>query len=475
MDFSAKMAGPILCVSLVVPGGCCYSLGTLGLVPQRARQHNFRETTIVRRLSPFVLILLTSAASADDWPQWGGPFRDAVWRETGIVDRLPDKDVLPRVWSVPVSEGYSGPAVAEGLVYLTDRQPHKRNERIICFDAETGTEIWKYSYPARYTVSYPAGPRATPVIDDGRLFTIGAVGHLICFNAVSGRVLWDKNFSTDFGTSLPTWGMAASPLIDGDRLITLVGGADGALVVCFDKGTGEEIWRALDDPAVGYSPPMIFEFGGRRQLIIWHPAAVTALDPDNGSVIWEFPWSISAGLCVPAPRKIGQQLFLTSFYNGPLMLNVTSDATDVAWKGTSNSEKNTDGLHSIMPTPIVNKQNIFGICSYGQLRCLDTQTGQRRWESLDATGSGRWWNAFIIAHEDRYFIHNEQGDLIIANLSADGYQEISRAQLVAPTREVRRRMTIWSHPAFAQKSVFARNDRELVRVDLSDSGAGDGG
>ena len=140
----------------------------------------------------------------------------------------------------------------------------------------------------------------------------------------------------------------------------------------------------------------------------------------------------------------------------------------IAWKGKSNSERNTDGLHSIMMTPVVNQTHIYGVCSYGQLRCLETRTGKRLWETLEATGSDRWWNAFIIPHEDRYFIHNEQGDLIIAKLSPRGYKEISRAKLVEPTRRVKQRMTIWSHPAFAMKSVFARNDREIVRVDLSE-------
>ncbi|MCH2210810.1 MAG: PQQ-like beta-propeller repeat protein [Fuerstiella sp.] len=416
-----------------------------------------------------VLIFLTSGAIADDWPQWGGPQRDGVWRETGIVDRLPEEEVLPRKWSVPVGEGYSGPAVARGRVFLTDRQAEQGHERILCLDAHDGAELWQHSYAARYTISYPAGPRATPVIDDGRVFTLGAVGDLFCFSAVSGKIMWTKNFPKDFGTVLPVWGMAAAPLVDGDHLITLVGGTNGGLVICLDKATGQEIWRALDDPAIGYCPPMIFEFSGRRQLIIWHPTAVTALDPDDGSVIWEIPWSIQAGLCIAAPRKIGEQLFLTAFYNGPMMLNVSVGSAAVAWKGTSNSEIETDGLHSIMPTPWVDQENIFGVCSYGQLRCLETLTGKRRWESRKATGSGRWWNAFIIRHQDRFFIHNEQGDLIIAYLSADGYQEVSRSRLVAPTRKVQRRMTVWSHPAFAQKSVFARNDRELVRVDLSDS------
>ena len=418
----------------------------------------------------FAIILSTVCCSslfADDWPQWGGSQGDIVWRETGIVDKLPTDGLLPRVWSVPVAEGYSGPAVADGKVFLTDRMADARTERILCFDADTGKELWNVEYPSRYTVSYPAGPRATPVIDGDRLYTIGAVGQMYCLNTATGAEVWKTNFQTDFGTQLPTWGMAAAPLLDGDRLITLVGGSDGALVVAFDKMTGKELWRSLDDPAIGYAPPVIYEFGGRRQLIIWHPTAVSALDPETGTVLWEVPWKINAGLSIPMPRKIGDHLFLTAFYNGPVMLKVGSTSAEIAWKGNSNSEQKTDGLHSIMPTPWVTDSNIFGICSYGQLRCLNTKTGERVWETLDATGSGRWWNAFIIPHEDRFFIHNEQGDLIIANLTTDGYEELSRAKLVEPTRPVQRRMTIWSHPAFAMKSVFARNDKELVRVSLA--------
>jgi hypothetical protein len=191
------------------------------------------------------------------------------------------------------------------------------------------------------------------------------------------------------------------------------------------------------------------------------------LDPETGTVLWEMPWDIKAGLTIPMPRKLDDRLFLTSFYEGPRMLKVGADKAELLWKGNGVNEQQTDKLHSIMPTPVVLDENIFGVCSYGQLRCLKTDDGSRVWESLEATGSGRWWNAFIVPQGDRYFLHNEQGDLIIANLSDSGYEEISRAKLVEPTRPVQRRMTIWSHPAFAMKSVFARNDKELVRVNLA--------
>ncbi len=433
----------------------------------RHRSHWFnRKNTAMKILPVLCLAALAAPCLADDWPQWGGPQRDIVWRETGITRQFETDGLLPRVWSTPIAEGYSGPAVASGRVYITDRVAAEHTERVLCLNAETGAVVWQHEYAARYTVSYPAGPRATPTVHDGLVYTVGAVGHLLCFDATTGKVVWQKNFQDDFGTKLPTWGMAAAPLIDGNQLITLVGGPD-ALVVSFDRRTGKELWRALDDPAVGYCPPVIYEFGGVRQLIVWHPSAVSSLHPETGKEIWSVPFEIRAGLSIPMPRKIDDRLFVTSFYNGPMMLRVGPDSATVVWKGKSNSELNTDGLHSIMPTPVVHSDYIFGVCSYGQLRCLETDTGRRVWETLEATGSGRWWNAFLIEHEDHCFLHNEQGELIIARLDGDGYHELSRAKLVEPTRKVQRRMTIWSHPAFAMRSVFARNDKEIVRVDLS--------
>lgn len=433
-----------------------------------------RRNGIGRRHFLAVLSLLSFAvtgARGDDWPQWGGPQRDCVWREEGIVRSLPSGE-LPRVWSAPLGEGYSGPAVAKGRVVVTDfvdRRTSQGRERVQCLSADTGVLLWSHQYDVRYDISYPAGPRATPVIDDGRVYTVGATGRMFCFQLETGEILWEKNFVQDYETSLPTWGIAAAPLLLDEQLITLVGGAKGATVVSFHKSTGKELWRSIDDPQIGYCPPMLFEFEGRPTLIIWHPDAVTGLNPRTGEKLWDVPFAVQAGLCIPTPQKIGERLFVTSFYNGSMMLDFAGTAKPkIAWKGNSSSEIKTDGLHSIMSTPVVTEKYIFGVCSYGQLRCLDTKTGKRLWETFEATGHGRWWNAFIIPNGDKYFLHNEQGDLIIADLTGEGYHELSRSKLIEPTRPVQRRKTIWSHPAFAMKSVFARNDEEIIRVDLSD-------
>jgi outer membrane protein assembly factor BamB len=428
---------------------------------------------MTRNLTTLIALALSSPLLADDWPQWGGPQRDLVWREKGIVKTLPAGDLLPRVWATPIGEGYSGPAVADGKVYITDlvdRKAKSATERALCLDAATGKVLWTDAVPVEYGIAYPAGPRATPVVDGDRVYIAGAVGDLACLEAATGKVIWKKSLTADYGANLPTWGLSASPLVDGNQLITLVGGKGGALLVSFDKRTGKELWKAIDCPEVGYVPPVIFTFGGVRQLIQWHPRAVTSLDPATGAVLWEVPFKAKVGLVISTPRQVGSRLFVTAFYNGPLMLDVAADGkgASVLWKGKSDSEMKTDGLHSIMSTPWMTETHLYGVCSYGQLRCLDAKTGERLWETRQPTGEGRWWNAFIVPHEDRYFLHNEQGDLIIAAMTPEGYKELSRAKLIEPTRKVGTRMTIWSHPAFAMKSVFARNDKEIVRVDLSE-------
>lgn len=441
------------------------------------------------------LMVLPPGVGADDWAQWLGPDRNGVWRETGIVQKFP-ADGPPRRWRTAIGAGYSGPAVADGRVYVTDRMlakgtnnpanPFQRGnipgtERVVCLDASDGKVIWKHEYDCPYTVSYPAGPRTTPLVADGKVYTLGTEGQLFCFVASSGKIVWSRNLKKDYKIQAPLWGFSASPLLDGNRLICIVGGP-GSVAVAFDKDDGKELWRALSAREPGYCPPMIFEAGGRRQLIIWHPDAINGLDPETGKTYWSEPFHVKSGLTIPTPRKLGDLLFVTSFYNGPMMLRLEQSKPDATllWKGKSNSERRSDKLHAIMCTPFLENGHIYGVGSYGQLRCLKADTGERIWSSLKATGStgnarsrtDRWANAFIVKNHDRFFLWNEKGDLIIAKLSPEGYQEISRSHLLDPTNPMPGRDVVWSHPAFANKKIYVRNDKEIVCVDLAAPAAG---
>jgi outer membrane protein assembly factor BamB len=426
----------------------------------------------------------TSLLHGDDWPQWLGPQRDGVWREKGIVEKLP-ADGLKFRWRTPIGGGYTGPAVARGRVYLMDRQLARGatnpanafargeipgTERVLCLNEADGKILWQHEYDCPYTVSYAAGPRATPVVHDGKVYTLGSEGNLLGLDAEKGTILWSRDFKKDFEIKTPVWGFAGHPLVDGKKLICLAGG-NSSVAVAFYKDTGKELWRALSAKEPGYAPPMIHEFAGRRQLIIWHPEAVNALDPETGKIIWTHPItpSIRSGMTIPTPLKVGDQLFLTSFYNGSLMLRVRDDKPTVVWQSQKISERDTDGLHSVMATPLIENGYIYSPCSYGQFRCLKAGTGERLWETFAPTSgkSARWGHAFIVKHEERSFIFSETGDLIIAKLTPEKYEEISRARLVDAVNRDPGRPVVWSHPAFANRSVYARNDREIVCVSLA--------
>jgi outer membrane protein assembly factor BamB len=438
------------------------------------------------------------SCGADDWPQWLGPKRDSVWRESGIVEKFP-KGGPKELWRKPLGGGYAGPAVAGGKVFVIDRilAPGAKNpanpftpantrgrERVTCFDARKGNQLWQHSYDCPYRdVSYPCGPRATPLVHDGKVYTLGTMGDLYCLDSKDGKPIWSKSLMKDYSARVPGWGFAANPLLDGDNLIVLVGRKP--VVVALDRNTGKEKWRALEleSAEVGYCPPTICTFDGERQLIIWHPESVNGLDPATGKVLWTHEWGINANLTIPTPRQVGNKLFLTSFYNGSRLLEVKGGdkpSAKLLWRSNGRGEQpnQTDKLHSIMPTPFIKGDYIYGVCSYGELRCLRLSDGKRVWTDLTATGTGkepvRWANAFLVPQGDRFFLFNEKGDLIIARLTPDGYEQIDKAHLLDPTSQLggggrfgAPRKVVWMHPAFADRCVFARNDQEIVCYSLA--------
>jgi outer membrane protein assembly factor BamB len=437
-----------------------------------------------------IAISLCRASSliAADWPQWLGPERDSVWREDGILSSFPPGGP-PVVWRAQIGAGYSGPSVAQGRVFVLDRQlstnaanpsdPFARGsipgvERVTCLDAANGNQLWRFQYDCPYTMSYPAGPRTTPLVSDGKVFTLGAEGNLFCLDAANGTVLWSRDFKKDYSISTPLWGFAGNPLLDGNRLICLAGGSNST-VVALDKDTGKELWRALGTKEPGYCSPVIFSAGGARQLIVWDPESVNSLDPETGNVYWSSNSSatIRSGMTIPTPRRMDDLLFLTCFYNGSWMLKLDAarPAASTLWKSQRISEKNTDALHSTLSTPFLEDGYIYGVCSYGQLRCLNATNGERIWETFSATTDDgkemRWANAFIVKNGGRFFLFNEKGDLIIARLTPKGYEELSRAHIIDPVNRDAGRLVVWSHPAFANRRIYARNDKEIICVDLA--------
>ena len=380
-------------------------------------------------------LLIAGCLDAEDWPEWRGKVRGGVWVETGILEKFPAGG-LQAAWRQPVRAGFAGPAVSDGRVFITDYQASaakKGVERALALDEQTGKVLWTREWPANYQgIGYATGPRATPTVDGDRVYVMGAGGALLCLQVRTGAIIWQKDYLKDYGTVMPGWGITSAPLVDGKRLIAIVGGQPDAKVVAFDKLTGNELWRAIaSDSEPRYSQPVIVEKDGKRQLIVWHPVAVTSLDPVTGKTNWAQPMKTHMGMTLATPVASDSRSLVSSFYNWSMLVDLAGARI---WKGASDSEIDTDGLHAVVNTPVIDGEHIYGLCSYGQFRCLNLKTGERVWETMEVTKEkARWASGFIVRQADRYFINNDRGELIIARLSPAGYEEISRTHLIKPT------------------------------------------
>jgi outer membrane protein assembly factor BamB len=442
--------------------------------------------TWMRFGAALVLALGAAAARADDWPQWLGPKGDAEWRETGLLDKFP-KDGPKVLWRKELGAGYAGPAVVGDRVFVTDRvrpregeKPERGvlpgGERVLCLDAASGKIVWEHKYDCPYVrISFPSGPRTTPVIRGDRLWTLGTMGDLLCLEAKTGKVVWEKKLPKEYEIKPPVWGWSASLLLDDQRLYSLVGGK-GSAVCAFDAATGKELWRALDSEEVCYAPPTIVEAGGKRQLIVWLSDSVNGLDPETGKVHWTeaYPENgkpMRPAVSISTPVVLDGGLYVTSFYHGGLMLELDRKrpTATVRWRGKSDNIEKPDGLHALMMTPLLFDGHIYGVCGMGELRCLDAKTGKELWQTYAATGGKRdaFATAFLVRQGDRCWLFNDQGELILAKLSPKGYEELSRAKILEPSQDARGRTVVWSHPAFANRCVFARNDKEIVCVSVA--------
>lgn len=444
------------------------------------------------------LLGLSALSQAADWPQWMGPARDGVWHEDGIIKKIP-ADGLKLRWRAEVAGGYAGPAVAAGKVFVLDwtakpgtekaKDPFDRNtkagtERVLCFKESDGTLLWKHEYDCPYTISYSAGPRCTPTVDGDRVYTLGAQGNLKCLDVESGKVIWQKEVATGKDDSpVPLWGFAGHPLVLSDMLIVPTGNPKG-VVQALDKASGEAKWSALAVKEPGYSPPVVYQpKGGVAQLIYWHAEAINSLDPKTGKLNWTQPWGpVKFAVSISTPRvwhddKLGDVLLISSANEGSTLLQLDpNDPKSVKplWKRATKRGRSLDGIASLMSSPVLYQEHIYGVTGGGELRCIKASDGDIVWETMQATHGGEdplmWSTGFMVPVEntDRCFIANEKGDLVLVQLSPQGYKELGRAHVLDPTNIDAGRPVIWSHPAFAHHSIYWKNDKELACYSLEE-------
>lgn len=421
-------------------------------------------------------MLTTSLVQAEDWPGWMGPKRDNQWNPQTVPSSFPAAGLKP-LWSTKIAGGYSGPAVVAGRVYITDmvtqadakvdnfgRKAFDGTERVHCIDDATGKILWTHEYPVTYAISYPAGPRCTPIVDGDRLYTLGAEGDLYCFQADSGKVIWSKKLKQVYKTESPLWGYAAHPLIDGENLITLAGG-EGSQTVALNKKTGEEVWRFGTAKETGYSPPTIIQAGGVRQLILVNPEAVNSVNPENGKPYWTIPYLADNGSIIMSPVRAGKHLFIGGYSNRNLLIELGADQPTAKEVWRNQAKK---GMSPVNVQPMVIGEIVYGCDQSGELMAFNIASGERLWETSEPIsqrpqGSG---TAFMVKSSDRFFLFNESGELVIAKISEKGYEELARTKIIEPTNNAFGRDVVWCAPAFANGSIYVRNDEQIIRVVL---------
>jgi len=414
------------------------------------------------RLATLALPLLSPLAGlAADWPQWRGPNRDAVWNETGV--RFPSNRLVIQ-WRAPVGYGFSSPIVAKGRVWLTDSQldKPKARERMLCFDEATGRPLWAYSHDVSFpewafTPGQEKGPNATPIFFDGKVYVLGCVGHLFCFEARAGRVLWEKDLAQEYGFD-PLQTTSASPLIEGKLLILLLGGRP--CVLALDRNTGKEAWRALDESAA-HSSPIVIKADGARQLIVWTQQSVSGLEPRTGKVLWREQLPTLSDYIIATPVFSSGRLLLSG-----LMLGVDKQkpAAAVLWPEARSPARR---ILSNTSTPLLRGDCVFSAKSSGELVCLEAATGKPLWETNSVTDLKGGASIHLTANGDSVLLFNNRGELIRAQLTARGYHEFGRATLLEPAYPFGGRNVAWAAPAYANRHVFARSEKELVCASLA--------
>ncbi|NNJ25089.1 PQQ-binding-like beta-propeller repeat protein [Alienimonas chondri] len=453
--------------------------------------------------SAIVLCLASAAvASADDWPQWLGPQRDGVYRETGVTtdfSKTPPKEL----WRVKIGGGYAGPAVAGGRVFVADwviddpdafpdnqfsNPDLSGKERVLCLDAKTGDAVWEYAPQVTYRIQYPAGPRVTPTVEiepgglggpGGRVYFLGAMGDLVCLDARTGAKVWGYNVVEKFGSTVPIWGFASHPLIDGENLYVIAGPTDGALL-CVNKTSGELKWKACRaEDEVGYAPPALYEVNGKEFLAAWTAESLNAVDPATGEVHWSVGLAPQYNMSIAHPVLVedgdDRLLFCMAEDSSQCaMVKLAVDPTDepqILWRGDART-----GMNGVMNTPVVapgmgENGAIFSPDKSGVYIVADMRSGDRLAQDREFFDSRMNWGTIFttpIRDTNAAYFAVETGELQSGTLSPEGATISGSKTLLKPTQIAGGRRVVWVQPAYAMKSVFWRNDNELVRADLSE-------
>lgn len=450
----------------ILGAGLALVVGFVGFAALRYwLDRDFYDEERINELKQTKLVSAVPAKTAEnEWPQWRGPGRNGISAETGLRFVWPEKDTLQKLtkWEAKTGPGYASMAVADGRVYTIFQEGD--DETVVCWDAETGKELWRFRYDANLSAhpyEYGPGPRSTPTVDDDRVYTVGGTGIMHCLKTKpktpKGEVVWKKELLDEFNANNLKWGVAFSPLIADDLVYTTPGGADGYALVAMNKHTGEVAWHSLSGRA-GYSSPILATIAGKKQILFFTAAELVSVTPDKGELLWRYPWATSFEVNAATPIVVGKYVFISSGYGkGCGVLEIETDAEG---KLEPHLVYRNRKMKNHFSSSVFYKGYLYGF-SDTILTCmsfvppLDETKRQVAWTFPDRAAFGK--GSLIIA-DGHLILLGETGLLAVAEATPAKIEIKSSLQI--PTDRA------WSLPALANGLLYVRDREKLYCLDL---------
>jgi outer membrane protein assembly factor BamB len=451
----------------ILLGGCCLVVSCLAVIGSwvgwsKLNLPRFRSNpNLMRNLQQAPLLRIGSPpATAVDWPQWRGPNRDGLSLESGLLTDWPTTGP-PLLWEKMLGRGFSAPIVAGGRIYTMAQENAQEDidgsaretsyEAVICWDAATGQELWKFRYISRYEERMGSGPRSTPCVDGDYVYAVGPTGIFHCLRADTGEKVWRHDLLEEFHAKAPQYGVSFSPLVEGDLVYVAPGGPNGGSVAAFHKRSGVLAWHALDDP-MGYSSPLMTTAAGVRQLLVFTNNALVSLSPSDGTTNWRFDWETTGGFNIATPIAFDNYVFLSSAYGkGCALLEISGNA-DGSLGAKSVYEHNR--MRNYFASSVRYREHIYGFDN-NDLTCMDIRTGNILWRVRADRGFKK---GSLLSADGYLIVLDESGKLALAEAAPDGY--IERASFQVSENKC------WTVPVLAGGRLYIRDESRLRCLDL---------
>ncbi len=390
-----------------------------------------------------VVCLLASTVGAQEWPNWRGPNHDGISAEKNLKTTLPEP--LKPVWEREIGSAFSSFTCVEGKVYTCGTQD--KQQVLFCLDADTGDVIWQTPFEKEYRERQGGdGTRATPTVDEGRVYILGALGTLLCCDAETGKEIWKKHFKHK-----PRWGYAGSVLIEGDLALVSAGKSDGALLA-LNKKTGATVWKCGDDQA-GYATPYPFTFEGKRYIVGFMGKSIIIAEAKTGGEVWRMPWKTDWDVNASSPIYHDGHLFLSSGYkHGCILLRLRLEGDSLI---VESAHPVSDVLRSKFQSCVLHEGHLYG-CDEEELNCVEFLTLEQKW----SVGRGRMKHGSAVLANGYLYVLTERGELQIAKATPDGYEPLSKGRILSGR--------CWTVPTLYRGRLYARNLKKAVCIDLRD-------